>query len=168
MPRCQSCLESNKLGRQRRQRENRKSGLWRHHNNCDGDRYPDKASTPRIIDPEAVERKRVNNLLRVKTKYWKNPEVVKRRRLSTFLTKVGLSVEWYDQQVAKGCGICETHDPGNGWCIDHDHACCPYGNRQGCKKCIRGVLCTPCNLAIGMMRDDPGRLRKAANWVTKH
>lgn len=37
---------------------------------------------------------------------------------------------------------------------------------------VRGILCARCNRALGMMDDDPKRLRQAANYVealcTKH
>lgn len=168
MPRCQSCLDLNKLGRQKRQRENRQLGLWKGHYDINGNRYPDKAVTPRIANPEAIERKRVANIQRIKKRYYKDPEAVKRRRLSVFLSKAGLSLEWYDKQVAKGCGICGSHDPVREWCIDHDHTCCSYGNRKGCRKCIRGVLCNPCNLGIGMMRDDTKRLAAAITYLESH
>ncbi len=32
---------------------------------------------------------------------------------------------------------------------------------------IRGVLCHHCNVALGHMRDDPERLRKAADYLEK-
>lgn len=35
--------------------------------------------------------------------------------------------------------------------VDHDHACC-FGPKS-CGKCIRGLLCSPCNGALGHMRD---------------
>lgn len=33
--------------------------------------------------------------------------------------------------------------------VDHDHACCPASSRETCGKCIRGLLCLGCNVAIG-------------------
>lgn len=49
--------------------------------------------------------------------------------------------------------------------IDHDHSCCPYNQRKSCGKCNRGVLCHGCNIALGMVRDSPERLRLLANFV---
>ena len=35
------------------------------------------------------------------------------------------------------------------WCVDHDHEHC--GPDKGCAECVRGVLCTKCNTAIGSL-----------------
>jgi hypothetical protein len=47
------------------------------------------------------------------------------------------------------CGMCrepfEDHEP---ICIDHDHACCP-DEKRSCGRCLRGLLCTDCNTALG-------------------
>jgi hypothetical protein len=59
------------------------------------------------------------------------------------------------------CGLCGT--AGIPLVIDHDHACCPNGN--SCGDCVRGLLCRPCNGALGMFREDPILLRRAADYV---
>ena len=37
--------------------------------------------------------------------------------------------------------------------VDHDHACCT--GKGSCGGCIRGALCTICNLLLGAARDNP-------------
>ena len=47
------------------------------------------------------------------------------------------------------CGMChEPFDEGQLIHVDHDHACCPEKNRS-CGKCVRGLLCHACNVALG-------------------
>jgi hypothetical protein len=51
--------------------------------------------------------------------------------------------------------------------IDHDWGCCQpiAGNRRSgsCSYCRRGLACNNCNAAIGMLGDDPQRLRLVAD-----
>jgi hypothetical protein len=43
--------------------------------------------------------------------------------------------------------------------VSNDIAC------ADCGKCIRGLLCVNCNLALGQLKDDPALLRKAADYL---
>jgi len=61
-----------------------------------------------------------------------------------------------------GCAIC--HRVTEVVCVDHDHSCCPERKRS-CGKCVRGLLCPDCNGALGLMADDPQRLRNAADYL---
>lgn len=67
------------------------------------------------------------------------------------------------------CAICSATDPatpsGN-WNVDHDHACCP--GRKSCGQCVRGLLCSRCNVMLGMSLDRPGILRDAAVYLETH
>lgn len=61
------------------------------------------------------------------------------------------------------CEICThqlTVETAN---LDHDHKCCPAG--AVCEKCVRGVLCTSCNVGLGLFRDDPELLRAGARYL---
>jgi hypothetical protein len=53
------------------------------------------------------------------------------------------------------CGTIPTGDPWNCLNLDHDHE---SGE-------LRGWLCGPCNRALGLLRDDPKLLRRAAKYV---
>ena len=58
-------------------------------------------------------------------------------------------------RAGKTCAICgKDHD----LCIDHDHG----------TGAIRGVLCRRCNLAIGILGDDPGMVRRALAYLENH
>ncbi len=61
-------------------------------------------------------------------------------------------------------GCCEVCGATENLVADHDHACCA---KYGCKKCLRGVLCGACNVAIGFMADEPKRLRAAADYLER-
>ncbi len=62
------------------------------------------------------------------------------------------------------CKICKTINPGTqDFAVDHDHARCP--GKQSCGECVRGILCNPCNQAIGLMSDNPATLRLAAEYL---
>lgn len=65
------------------------------------------------------------------------------------------------------CAICRTDQPGgrfNVWHIDHDHACCS-GSKGSCGRCVRGLLCAPCNIGLGSFRDNPENLEAAADYL---
>lgn len=56
------------------------------------------------------------------------------------------------------CAICgQRDDAPRSLAVDHCHE---TGR-------IRGLLCSPCNLALGSMRDDPARLMAAARYLSR-
>src|SRR5229473_1054186 len=54
------------------------------------------------------------------------------------------------------CAIC-TRRPALRLCIDHCHA----------TQKVRGLLCDNCNIALGLLDDDPDRLRAAMAYVLR-
>ena len=63
------------------------------------------------------------------------------------------------QRQGNRCAICysDSHG-GRGWHVDHCHA----------SEKIRGILCHPCNVAIGFTKDDVGRLKACISYLNKH
>lgn len=82
-----------------------------------------------------------------------------------------LTPEKYEEMLTAqnhACAVCER--PFSSFstqpAIDHDHSCCPEKGKS-CGRCIRGILCRPCNAAIGAFNDDPDILRKAADYLLR-
>ncbi len=80
------------------------------------------------------------------------------------LKKFGVSRERYDQMLAAQggrCGICRSDNPRSRrvatFAIDHCHA----------TGVVRGLLCIPCNVAIGMFKDSPERAISASQYLSR-
>lgn len=104
---------------------------------------------------------------RYQADYWaQNQEYRRRLGLRRYY---GITFDDYQALFAKQNGVCaicaqpETAVAKQGgkvrWLsVDHDH-----GNGQ-----VRGLLCNACNHALGEMKDDPERLRTAADYIERH
>lgn len=81
--------------------------------------------------------------------------------------RMGLSLEEVEAHVQAqgGCAICHADTPGGvgGWHVDHDHSCCPP--KRACAECRRGILCSACNVAMGIFKDSVERLNAAADYL---
>lgn len=103
-----------------------------------------------------------------RNQYQMTPEVRRRRLESYRRYNTGLSDDDFARLLdSQGgvCAICGSPEPGGkgAWHIDHDHACC--SGRRSCGKCVRGILCTGCNMALGLFHDDVTRLLAAAGYL---
>lgn len=74
-----------------------------------------------------------------------------------------LGWQMYEQQD-RACASCKAPAHIDKLFIDHDHSCCPRGS---CGACVRGLLCSGCNLAAGHCKDDPTRLRALADYLER-
>jgi Recombination endonuclease VII len=88
------------------------------------------------------------------------PRVLKQLREIHLRNKFSLTIEEYDTILESQGGVCALCDaaptPGISLHVDHDH-----GTGE-----IRGLLCVRCNNALGLFREDPDLLKRAARYVT--
>ena len=86
-----------------------------------------------------------------------HPEYGQRERL---MRKFGITLEQYNQMLAEQggtCAICHAVPGLRRLAVDHDHA----------TGTIRGLLCSECNKALGLLEDDPALLRQAADYLER-
>lgn len=65
------------------------------------------------------------------------------------------------------CAICDKQ-PGSGkpLFVDHDHSCCP--GYKSCGKCVRKLLCSGCNFALGSVDDNIEVLENAIRYLKEY
>lgn len=81
-----------------------------------------------------------------------------KERASHLRRKFGLSIDDYRELLFLNngrCHICNKKQSGKNLPVDHCHT---TGR-------VRGLLCTPCNTALGLLGDDHKRLMKAAVYL---
>jgi hypothetical protein len=90
-----------------------------------------------------------------------NPDKVRQANWRKGLRRMyGITVaEWQAMLDAQDgrCAVCRTDTPGGRglFHVDHSHS---TGR-------IRALLCTNCNVALGLVNDDPVRLRALADYI---
>ena len=82
------------------------------------------------------------------------------------LRRFGITVQDWDRMFTEQGGVCaicrqpETYMQNGRFkrlSVDHHHT----------SNHVRGLLCSECNTAIGLMHDNPDRLRAAAAFVSE-
>lgn len=87
-------------------------------------------------------------------------EQKKRRTRKASLARYGVTQEWFEEQLARqrntclGCGAHITEETAR---IDHNHT---TGG-------VRGLLCDPCNWALGHVKDSPETLRRLMAYLRR-
>lgn len=123
----------------------------------------DRNRERRHSDPSEMSRRREQN------RRWEaaNPDkmraAIPRTVARARKRQHGVTLEMYEEMLAsqgRRCAICRTDSPGRrtDWHLDHDHE----------TKAIRGLLCSRCNLGIGLLRDDPHVVMAAATYLLTH
>lgn len=77
---------------------------------------------------------------------------------ATLIAKYGISLSDYNELLeSQGgvCAVCGDLPDKRRLAVDHNH---DTGK-------IRGLLCQPCNVSIGKMKESPELLRKLANYL---
>jgi hypothetical protein len=99
-------------------------------------------------------------------------EAVVRRRVAARDKRIedtyNLTATDYDALLAYQDGACAICQRATGktrrLSVDHDHACC--NGPRSCGRCVRGLLCKPCNRMLGHLRDQPRAFLRAAEYLT--
>lgn len=115
-------------------------------------------------DPHHKEKKRA--LAEQRKARWtpeRKQEEVRKRYGRLIKRKYGISLEDYEEMQRRqgnACAICGTAEPRGrgGFHVDH----CHETNE------VRALLCTMCNMMIGMASDKPEVLRRAADYLEHH
>lgn len=86
------------------------------------------------------------------------------------LSNYGLSVEQYHEMLEKqnySCKICRGHEDSFRvrMSVDHDHSCC--AGTKSCGKCVRGLLCSSCNMMLGNAKDNLEILQRAILYLNE-
>lgn len=119
-------------------------------------------TTTRRRPSTATERKRKREYMREWSR--KNPEKLRAINFKrTTAGRHGGTIAGFELLLAQQdgkCAICGrlSEDSRNGH-LDQDH--CHETDR------LRGLLCSQCNTALGLMADEPERLRAAALYLEK-
>lgn len=75
-----------------------------------------------------------------------------------------ISEEAYQALVGLYDGKCHSCQDRVGTNLDHDHGCC--SKRFSCGKCVRGLLCSQCNTALGLLQDNAQKIQKLLEYIS--
>lgn len=153
--------------------------VWIYHNGndvpkklaCKAGNYADCRIENIVANPQAIS---IEQARKNRRQYHENYKVTKTpeewgaiMRNNNLRKSYGITMEDYAVMLAAqngACAVCllpETmirHGRTELLSVDHCHE----------SKKVRGLLCTNCNNALGRFKDDPARLRRAADYIERH
>lgn len=100
-----------------------------------------------------------------------DPEHRRLRHRRQIAKRYNVNGEWWEAMMRRQggrCAICgiPATDVGRAFSVDHDHSCCP--GATSCGRCVRGLLCGPCNLTLHAMEKRPDWIDRASAYLTEH
>lgn len=86
------------------------------------------------------------------------------------LATYGITSEEYwatfSYQAGKCAICCKATGRTKRLAVDHDHKCrAGHDPKKGCRECVRGLLCGPCNRFLGRLGDSPEAFERAARYL---
>jgi hypothetical protein len=118
--------------------------------------------TWRDANPEIV-RRIIESTKQYRKNYYSRPEIKQRHHIKRIKREFGLSESDYLNLVKTQknlCAICKQPErtvKNTNLSVDHCHK----------TKMVRGLLCSQCNRAIGLMNHDTKVLKNAINYLNK-
>lgn len=101
-------------------------------------------------------------------RYASSPEHRRKVLSAQHRSRYGITLDEKDAMLAAQGGVCaacgDSESKGHGWATDHDHKCCPG---RSCGECVRAILCTNCNLALGQVGDSIERLEALIAYLQR-
>ncbi len=85
------------------------------------------------------------------------------RVASARLQRYNLNQPVFDKILAAQGGGCKLCGSQSRLTIDHDHSCCL--GTVTCGNCVRGILCSKCNMQLAVLERDPEWLAAAINYL---
>lgn len=87
----------------------------------------------------------------------RHPEVVREAKQRHKLKKYNLTPEQFDAMVHEQGGACAICRSVERLCVDHDHG----------SGVVRGLLCSTCNAALGLLGDTAETLAQAVGYLVR-
>lgn len=147
---CKACMKVFNSTEEVKSQKREKVKEWR-------ERNPEKRAEQK---KRHYEKNKEKVLQRSKDWYYANTD---RYRNRTMLRKYGITLKQCEALKEKQeyrCALCGDHESANkqGLVVDHCHV---SGE-------VRKLLCPPCNVGLGMFKDNPELLLKAADYIKEH
>lgn len=122
----------------------------------------EQAKKYRATNPEKI--KALNDSRKEsRKKYYGRPEIKRKFRNESLKKQFGLTIEEFDKMNLKQNGLCaicsrnERSERNKHLAVDHCH-------KNGA---IRGLLCSNCNRALGLLEDSVEILKKAIDYLKR-